>query len=120
MADGLSYLYVDTGQPAEFLAQFFRNLSSCAVAVLKGVRRLYLAGVYSETVFVELGTARLSCYGEYFRHIENDFLSLAAYAVALLKGDARKGGDVDGEGAFVERRQEAAPECGGQSQGHKE
>ena len=73
--------------------------------------------VCSERVLIEFGAACLAGHGGDFRHREDNLLGFAAYLVALLKRNARKRADIDGERTLVERRHEAAAEGGVEGKG---
>ena len=105
VGDGLADLDVGAGQLREPLAQLVGDLGAGASA-LEGVGHVELADVGAERVLGQLGTAGLAGYAGHLGHRHDDALGLGAEAVALLKGDARQGGDVDCKRAFVERRQE--------------
>ena len=106
MRDGLTYLYVGSGENGEALAHVVEHF--LVTAVLKLERGFYLAHVHAEGVFVELRTTGLACHGLYLGHLQQQSLGTCTYRVALFERDARKRGYIYGERAFVELGQEAA------------
>ena len=79
-----------------------------------------LGGVDAFCVLVEFGTSGAACHQLGLGHLHDQLLGNEADAVAFRQRDAGLEQRVDGEGAFVERRQEGARKRngGGQRQSH--
>ena len=80
--------------------------------VTKDEGHLKLRVVDTEGVLVKLRTASLAANGLHLGYGKQSLLHPMAYAVGLLKGDARKGTNAYGERPLVEWRKEAAPKGG--------
>lgn len=93
-------------QHGQTVAQIVHYLVLAAIAQLK--RHFHFAAVYAHGMFVEFGASRLSRYGFYFGHLQNDIFGLRADAVAFLERNAGQRAYIDSERAFVERRQKGA------------
>ena len=114
MADGCSHLDIGAGQGAQLLAHLGHKFGLRAVAQDEG--SLYLRHVDTEGVLIEFGTTRLAPHGLYLGDGEQELLGTTAYLVRLLQRDTGQRSHVDGERAFVERRQERTSQA---EEGHQ-
>lgn len=110
MGDGLPDFEVDAFYGAEAGTHIGQELF--AAPLVEDKRRFYLRGVHAESVFVEFGATGFAGHGLYLGNFEQYLFGHAPYLVRLFERDAGQGAYVDGEGAFVERRQEAAAQGG--------
>ena len=109
MGNRLAYFHIDTRYGIQLGPDFVHDFPLGTLAQFE--RRFDFRNIDTESMLVEFCAAGLAGYGLDFRHSHQQCLRVPADIVRLLQRHARESADVDGERAFVERREEAASEA---------